>query len=112
MKIVLDNTDRPGTYDLADVLKDQPLEERIYRLRCVEAWSMVVPWIGFELAVEFGQPLLEMRVGLDQIERVVFLAVFLGNADHGATDGTEAFGNGRSAGIEIADAGNRAVPPH
>ena len=42
--------DRPGTYDLADVMKDQPLEERIYRLRCVEAWSMIVPWIGFELA--------------------------------------------------------------
>ena len=42
--------DRPGTYDLADVMKDQPLEERIYRLRCVEAWSMVVPWIGFELS--------------------------------------------------------------
>jgi sulfoxide reductase catalytic subunit YedY len=42
--------DRPGTYDLADVVKDQPLEERIYRLRCVEAWSMVIPWIGFELA--------------------------------------------------------------
>ena len=42
--------DRPGTYDLADVMKDQPLEERIYRLRCVEAWSMVIPWIGFELA--------------------------------------------------------------
>ena len=42
--------DRPGTYDLADVMKDQPLEERIYRFRCVEAWSMVIPWIGFELA--------------------------------------------------------------
>ncbi|MFN3646299.1 MAG: protein-methionine-sulfoxide reductase catalytic subunit MsrP [Gemmobacter sp.] len=42
--------DRPGTYDLADVIKDQPLEERIYRLRCVEAWSMIVPWIGFELS--------------------------------------------------------------
>ena len=42
--------DKPGAYDLADVMKDQPLEERIYRLRCVEAWSMVVPWIGFELA--------------------------------------------------------------
>lgn len=41
--------DNPGTYDLADVLKDAQLEERIYRLRCVEAWSMVVPWIGFEL---------------------------------------------------------------
>jgi sulfoxide reductase catalytic subunit YedY len=42
--------DRPGSYDLADVLKDQPLEERIYRLRCVEAWSMVIPWIGFQLS--------------------------------------------------------------
>jgi methionine sulfoxide reductase catalytic subunit len=49
--IVIDGlVDRPGTYDLADVMKGQPLEERIYRLRCVEAWSMVVPWIGFELA--------------------------------------------------------------
>lgn len=42
--------DRPGTYDLADILKDAPLEERIYRFRCVEAWSMVIPWIGFELS--------------------------------------------------------------
>jgi sulfoxide reductase catalytic subunit YedY len=41
--------ERPGSYDLADVLRDQVLEERIYRLRCVEAWSMVVPWVGFEL---------------------------------------------------------------
>jgi sulfoxide reductase catalytic subunit YedY len=49
--IVIDGlVDRPGTYDLADVVKDQPLEERIYRFRCVEAWSMIVPWIGFELA--------------------------------------------------------------
>lgn len=42
--------DKPGTYDLADVVKDQPLEERIYRFRCVEAWAMVVPWIGFQLS--------------------------------------------------------------
>jgi methionine sulfoxide reductase catalytic subunit len=49
--VVIDGlVDNPGTYDLADVMKGQPLEERIYRLRCVEAWSMVVPWIGFELA--------------------------------------------------------------
>lgn len=38
-----------GTYHLEDILKSQPLEERIYRFRCVEAWSMVVPWVGFEL---------------------------------------------------------------
>lgn len=49
--VVIDGlVDKPGTYDLADVVKDQPLEERIYRFRCVEAWSMIVPWIGFELA--------------------------------------------------------------
>ncbi len=42
--------DKPGTYDLADVLKDQPIEERIYRFRCVEAWSAIIPWNGFELA--------------------------------------------------------------
>lgn len=49
--IVIDGmVDRPGTYDLADLMTDQPLEERIYRFRCVEAWSMVIPWIGFELA--------------------------------------------------------------
>lgn len=41
--------DRPGSYDLADILKGQRLEQRIYRHRCVEAWSMVVPWVGFEL---------------------------------------------------------------
>lgn len=38
-----------GTYHLEDILKGQPLEERIYRFRCVEAWSMVIPWVGFEL---------------------------------------------------------------
>ena len=49
--IVIDGmVDKPGTYDLADVVKDQAIEERIYRFRCVEAWSMVIPWNGFELA--------------------------------------------------------------
>lgn len=42
--------DRPGSYDLSDVLAGMAIEERIYRFRCVEAWSMVVPWNGFELA--------------------------------------------------------------
>jgi sulfoxide reductase catalytic subunit YedY len=40
---------KPGTYDLEDVLKWFPLEERVYRLRCVEGWSMVIPWVGFPL---------------------------------------------------------------
>src|SRR5262245_55601475 len=38
-----------GTYTLEDILKPHDLEERIYRFRCVEAWSMVVPWVGFPL---------------------------------------------------------------
>jgi sulfoxide reductase catalytic subunit YedY len=42
--------DNPFTLDLDDLTKRFALEERIYRLRCVEAWSMVIPWIGFELA--------------------------------------------------------------
>jgi sulfoxide reductase catalytic subunit YedY len=41
---------KPKTYDLDSVMKIAPLEERIYRHRCVEAWSIVVPWIGFPLA--------------------------------------------------------------
>jgi methionine sulfoxide reductase catalytic subunit len=40
----------PGSYGLEDLVKDAALEERIYRLRCVEGWSMVIPWIGFPLA--------------------------------------------------------------
>lgn len=39
----------PRTYDLDDLLKRFPLEERIYRFRCVEAWSMVMPWVGFPM---------------------------------------------------------------
>ncbi len=41
--------EKPGTYTLEDILRPHTLEERIYRLRCVEAWSMVIPWVGFSL---------------------------------------------------------------
>ena len=41
---------RTGTYTLEDILRPHALEERIYRLRCVEAWSMVIPWVGFQLS--------------------------------------------------------------
>ena len=47
--------DKPGTYGLEDILKGKQIEERIYRLRCVEAWSMVIPWNGFELASLLNQ---------------------------------------------------------
>lgn len=50
-KVTVDGLCRkPGTYALEDILKPHALEDRIYRFRCVEAWSMVVPWLGFPLA--------------------------------------------------------------
>jgi sulfoxide reductase catalytic subunit YedY len=40
---------KPNVYDIDDILQRFPAEERVYRLRCVEAWSMVIPWMGFSL---------------------------------------------------------------
>ena len=63
---------KPGTYNIDDIMKWFPLEERIYRMRCVEAWSMVIPWNGFPLAdfVKRMEPTskakyLEMRTLVD-----------------------------------------------
>ena len=58
--------DKPGDYDLADLLSGVTTEERIYRFRCVEAWSMVIPWVGFELA-----SLLD-RVGVQSSAKYVY----------------------------------------
>ena len=41
---------KPKVYDIDELLKLSPMEERVYRLRCVEGWSMVVPWVGYSLA--------------------------------------------------------------
>ncbi|MGE6743046.1 protein-methionine-sulfoxide reductase catalytic subunit MsrP [Allorhizobium pseudoryzae] len=41
---------KPTTIDMETILKEIPMEERVYRMRCVEAWSMVIPWIGFPLS--------------------------------------------------------------
>ena len=41
---------KPGKFNLEDLLKLSPMEERIYRLRCVEGWSMVIPWVGYSLS--------------------------------------------------------------
>ncbi|MBP0484404.1 protein-methionine-sulfoxide reductase catalytic subunit MsrP [Sagittula salina] len=57
--------EKPGDYALTDLVGQMDLEERIYRFRCVEAWSMVVPWQGFELA-----DLLDM-VGVEPEARYV-----------------------------------------
>ncbi|MFN9772711.1 MAG: protein-methionine-sulfoxide reductase catalytic subunit MsrP, partial [Burkholderiales bacterium] len=41
---------KPRTFDVDELLKLAPMEERVYRMRCVEGWSMVIPWIGYPLA--------------------------------------------------------------
>jgi methionine sulfoxide reductase catalytic subunit len=41
---------KPGVYDIDDIIRESPIEDRTYRLRCVEGWSMVIPWRGFPLA--------------------------------------------------------------
>jgi sulfoxide reductase catalytic subunit YedY len=55
--------EKPMTVDLQELLKQFELEERIYRFRCVEGWSMVVPWVGFELArlIKYAKPLSKAR---------------------------------------------------
>ena len=66
--VVIDGlVEKPGTYDLEDILSQMTIEERIYRFRCVEAWSMVVPWNGFELA-----DLLEMAGVKSRAKYVAF----------------------------------------
>jgi sulfoxide reductase catalytic subunit YedY len=46
---VTGEAEKLGTFTLEDILKPHDLEERVYRLRCVEAWSVVIPWVGFPL---------------------------------------------------------------
>src|SRR5690606_1827072 len=41
---------KPRRFDIDELLRLSPMEERIYRLRCVEGWSMVIPWVGYSLA--------------------------------------------------------------
>jgi len=41
---------KPRTLDIGDIMRAFPMQERIYRMRCVEAWSMVIPWVGFSLS--------------------------------------------------------------
>ena len=50
-------------FDAADLLRRMPIEERVYRFRCVEAWSMVIPWVGFPMKklIEWVKPLSSAR---------------------------------------------------
>ncbi|MDH5547225.1 MAG: protein-methionine-sulfoxide reductase catalytic subunit MsrP [Gammaproteobacteria bacterium] len=58
-KVTVDgHAEKKGKFNFEELLKRFPLEERLYRFRCVEAWSMVVPWVGFSLAsmLKYFQP--------------------------------------------------------
>ena len=68
---VLGECEQSGELDLDDFLKPQALEERIYRLRCVEAWSMVVPWIGVPMA-----PILQRFKPTSKAKYVAFRTLF------------------------------------
>lgn len=74
---VTGEVERPGTFDVADLEREIGLEERAYRLRCVEAWAMTVPWTGFPLhrLLERVQPLSAGRyvrfVSFDRPEQAV-----------------------------------------
>ncbi len=54
---------KPRTFGIEDLLRMFPQEERIYRLRCVEAWSMVIPWMGFPLAslLKMVEPMMDAK---------------------------------------------------
>ncbi|HEY6909041.1 MAG TPA: protein-methionine-sulfoxide reductase catalytic subunit MsrP [Myxococcales bacterium] len=62
---------KPRKWDLDEILKAFPVEERVYRLRCVEAWSMVIPWDGFPLADFLGKHDLTSRAKYVAFETVV-----------------------------------------
>jgi sulfoxide reductase catalytic subunit YedY len=68
---VLGECAKPGNYDLDEIIKPHTLEERIYRLRCVEAWSMVVPWVGVPLG-----PVLKRFEPTSKAKYVAFRTVF------------------------------------
>ena len=63
---------QPATLDIDNILRTQTLEQRVYRLRCVEGWSMVIPWIGFPLAniLRAAEPTSEARyVAFETLQR-------------------------------------------
>lgn len=62
--------DKPREFDVGELIEKMPLEERVYRMRCVEAWSMVIPWIGFPLA-----SLLQQVEPLGSAKYVAFTSV-------------------------------------
>jgi sulfoxide reductase catalytic subunit YedY len=68
---VIGECEKPGDYDLDDIIREHALEERIYRLRCVERWSMVIPWVGVPLG-----PVLKRFQPTSNAKYVAFRTVF------------------------------------
>jgi sulfoxide reductase catalytic subunit YedY len=68
---VFGECEKPGDYELDDIIKPHALEERIYRMRCVEAWSMVIPWVGVPLG-----PVLKRFQPTSKAKYVAFRTVF------------------------------------
>ena len=68
---VMGECEKPGEFDLDDFIRPHTLEERIYRLRCVEAWSMVIPWVGVPLG-----PVLERFQPTSKAKYVAFRTVY------------------------------------
>ncbi|MGH7699510.1 MAG: protein-methionine-sulfoxide reductase catalytic subunit MsrP [Gemmatimonadales bacterium] len=62
---------KPRTFDVDEIIRRYPAEERVYRLRCVEAWSMVIPWLGFPL-----KPLLDEVQPTSHAKYVAFTTVY------------------------------------
>jgi sulfoxide reductase catalytic subunit YedY len=74
---------KPQTIDIDSLLKLSPLEERVYRLRCVEAWSMVIPWVGFPLG-----PLLKRLEPTSKAKYVAFTTLLAPDQMPGQQRGT------------------------
>jgi methionine sulfoxide reductase catalytic subunit len=74
---------KPLTFDIDTLLKLRPLEERVYRFRCVEAWSMVVPWVGYSLS-EF----IKLCNPLSTAKYVQFLSYYNGKVEKWSSQST------------------------
>jgi len=74
---------KPLTFDIDALLKLRPLEDRIYRHRCVEAWSMVIPWVGYSLS-EF----IKQCEPLSTAKYVQFLSYYNGKVEKWASEST------------------------
>jgi len=74
---------KPLTFDIDALLKLRPLEERVYRMRCVEAWSMVIPWVGYSLS-----ELLKQCDPLPSAKYVQFLSYYNSKVEKWSSEST------------------------